>query len=72
LLTVAGTRQQEEKREEANWRISERRFGSFERTLRVPRGLKEDEIKAEMSNGILRLEFPSSPKEAETKKITIG
>jgi HSP20 family protein len=36
----------------------ERRFGRFERSLRVPRGLDPDAVQAELADGVLMLRIP--------------
>src|SRR5215204_4676738 len=37
----------------------ERRFGSFERAIGLPHGVKEDEIKADYEHGVLEIRVPS-------------
>ncbi|KDE04943.1 hypothetical protein MVLG_04699 [Microbotryum lychnidis-dioicae p1A1 Lamole] len=72
LLTVSGTVQSEDTKEEGTWRVHERRTGSFERSIRVNPSLKEEDIKASMENGILRVEYPLETKETKAKAIKIS
>ncbi|SCZ93601.1 BZ3500_MvSof-1268-A1-R1_Chr6-3g08770 [Microbotryum saponariae] len=72
LLTVSGTVQSEDKREEGTWRVHERRTGSFERSIRVNTSLKAEDIHASMENGILKVEFPLETKETKAKAIKIS
>lgn len=73
LLTVAGSLSTEkETKEDASHLICERRYGAFSRAFTVPAGLKQEEIKASMEHGVLKIEFPKQAKESETKKITIA
>ncbi|KAM0788477.1 hypothetical protein ACM66B_001610 [Microbotryomycetes sp. NB124-2] len=73
VLTVSGsTSSQEEHKGEGGYLVQERRYGSFSRSISVPQGLKEDEIKASMADGVLTLEMPAKPKESEHKKISIA
>jgi len=59
LLTVSGTRQVEKKEEGDKLHHVERFFGSFSRTVRVPEGVTENDIKASFDNGVLTVQFPS-------------
>jgi HSP20 family protein len=43
---------------EAAVRRIERRFGRFERSLRVPRGLDPASVQAELADGVLTLRIP--------------
>ncbi|KAL0574749.1 hypothetical protein V5O48_007216 [Marasmius crinis-equi] len=49
-----------------------REGGLFSRTLQLPHGVKEDEIKAAMENGVLTVTFPKADKEVEPRRITIA
>jgi len=44
------------------WQTMERRFGPFERNIRVPRGVNAQESKATFENGILRVQIPKPPR----------
>lgn len=66
ILVLKGERKS--KREEANF--SEIQYGSFERRLKLPRGLDLDNIKAHMENGQLSLSV-AKVKDASKKKIEI-
>ncbi|KXN92985.1 17.6 kDa class I heat shock protein 3 [Leucoagaricus sp. SymC.cos] len=57
--------------EEKGFAVRERRFGKFSRSLRLPEGAKDEEIKAAMEDGVLRITFPKTSPEQEPKKITI-
>jgi HSP20 family protein len=48
----------------------ERGFGRFERTLRVPRGLDPDAIRASLKDGVLSLEIPK-PESLKPHKIQV-
>jgi HSP20 family protein len=71
-LSVSGESKLSEERNEDGYAVRERRFGRFSRTLQLPQGVKEDEIKASMENGVLTVTFPKSAPEAAPKKITIA
>ena len=71
-LTIKGEKT-EEKREGNDKRslITERRFGSFQRTIKLPEGIKTEKIKAEFKNGVLNIDIPRDKAE-EPKKIKIN
>src|SRR4029453_9473887 len=54
-LTVTGERERTEKTEGDRFYRYERRFGSFERAIGLPQGVKEDEIKADYKDGVLEI-----------------
>jgi HSP20 family protein len=69
-LTVAGERKSEhEERQEGYYRV-ERAFGTFSRSLTLPRGVKSDAITARFNNGVLEVRIPK-PEEAKPRRISI-
>ncbi|KAJ6456247.1 HSP20-like chaperone [Mycena vitilis] len=52
--------------------VRERRFGKYARTLQLPQGVKEEEIKASMEHGVLTVIFPMATPELGPKKIQIA
>ncbi|KAJ7660788.1 small heat shock protein [Mycena polygramma] len=52
--------------------VRERRFGKYARTLQLPQGVKEEEIKASMEHGVLTVTFPKATPELGPKKIQIA
>jgi HSP20 family protein len=71
-LSISGESKVSEERDENGYVVRERRFGRFSRTLQLPQGIKNDEIKASMENGVLTVTFPKSAPEAQPKKIAIA
>ena len=71
MLTIKGEKKQEEKEEKTKGRyVSERRYGSFRRTLQVPGGVDAEKIEASYKSGVLTVTLPKSP-EAQKKQKTI-
>jgi HSP20 family protein len=72
ILTIAGEKAEEKKEEnkKKNYIFSERRFGSFCRSVTLPEGIKADKIKAKFTKGILDIEIPKDEK-AQPKRIQI-
>ncbi|KAF8961401.1 HSP20-like chaperone [Flammula alnicola] len=71
-LTVSAETKQSSEHDENGYAVRERRFGKFSRTLQLPQGVKDDEIKASLENGILTVTFPKTTPELAPKRITIA
>ena len=63
VLTIKGERKFEEKVEDERYYRVERRFGSFQRSLALPQGVKPDEIQAGYEDGILTVTVPKAEEE---------
>ena len=72
VLSISGEKQQvsEEGDNESKYHLVERRYGSFERTFRLPRGIDPNKVKAKFDNGLLNIDIPKSAK-AKKKLIPI-
>ena len=71
VLTVSGERKsQHEEREEGFHRV-ERAFGSFARTLTLPKGIDPEAITAGFEDGVLEVRIPK-PEETKPRRISIG
>ena len=57
-LTVTGERGVEKEVKEEGYYRRESSFGFFERHMSLPRGIKENDIKAEYDNGVLEISIP--------------
>jgi HSP20 family protein len=72
ILTIKGEKNEESRGgDDKRSLVMERRYGSFQRSLRLPDGIKADQIKAEFKNGLLMLDIPKEKTE-EPKKIRIN
>jgi len=70
LLTIRGEKKAEKEQKEKNYRLVERSYGSFERTLELPEGVSSDAIKANITKGVLKVTIPK-PAPAQAKKIEV-
>jgi HSP20 family protein len=70
-LTVSGERERAEEVKDDRVYRYERRFGSFSRTVGLPQGVTEDDVKADYRDGVLKVTVnkPESPK---PRRIQIG
>ena len=70
LLTITGEKKQEKEEKDENYHLIERSYGSFTRSVRLPREVQSDKITASFKNGVLRVTLPKS-EEAKKKEIKI-
>jgi HSP20 family protein len=70
-LTIKGERVQEEQKQGERMYISERRYGSFHRTITLPEDANLDHITADYKNGVLLITVPKDPGK-EIRKIKIN
>jgi HSP20 family protein len=70
-LTLSGERKAEhEEREEGYYRV-ERAFGSFSRSLTLPKGINPDAVTANFDRGVLEVRIPK-PEQRKPRRIEIG
>jgi hypothetical protein len=55
IPTVRGEKRQTHDEEKDDYRMSKRRYGSFQRSLRLPETVDEDEVEASFNNGVLKV-----------------
>ena len=70
VLRLSGERKQESKSENKNYHHIEITFGRFERSFRLPKNVKTDQINAKYKDGILKVEIPKA-EEVKPKEITV-
>ena len=72
VLTIKGEKRQETEEKKKNYYVSERRYGSFERSFQVPDGVDQDKIDASFSKGVLTVTMAKSAKaQKSAKAITV-
>jgi HSP20 family protein len=69
-LTISGERKQETQGKEEGLR-SERYFGRFQRTVTLPAEVKAEQVRANLQDGLLRIELPKA-EEAKPKQIEVS
>lgn len=70
-LKVTGRREEKKEEKEKNYYYKEIRRGSFERSVRLPVKVREDEAKATYDDGVLKIVIPKEEKGKERKKIQV-
>ena len=72
VLTIKGEKREEKEEKKKDYYVSERRYGSFQRTFRVPDGVDGDKIEANFKNGVLTVTLPKTAEAQKSeKKIAI-
>lgn len=69
-LSVSATRRRESTQDTQGYQRFERRFGTFARTIGLPQGVSEDEIKASYTNGVLEISVPK-PEQPKPRRIEV-
>jgi len=70
LLTIKGEKKQEREEKEEDYHLVERSYGTFTRSIRLPKEVRRDKISASYKNGVLKVTLPKS-EEAKQKEIKI-
>ena len=73
MLTIQAERREEKKQEGKAGYRSEFRYGMFRRTMPLPAGVKDDDIKASYVDGILEVRVPAAEQPAPAiRKIPVS
>jgi HSP20 family protein len=64
-LTIKGEKKESKEEKEKDYYLSERRYGSFQRSFRLPETVDADKIEAAFAKGVLTVKLP---KTAEAQK----
>jgi HSP20 family protein len=72
VLTIRGEKQEDREEKNKDFHMRERRFGSFERALRVPDTVDADKITASFKKGVLTVTLPKTAEaQKPVKKIEV-
>jgi HSP20 family protein len=72
VLTLKGEKKEEKEQKEKGYYLSERRYGSFQRSFRLPEGVDENKIEANFEKGVLKITLPKTPEAVkQAKKIAV-
>lgn len=72
VLTVHGTKEQKQEEEgEGRYRRVERSYGSFTRSVTLPRNVDGNSVAANLTDGILTITLPKE-EQAKPRQISIG
>jgi len=72
MLTIKGEKQQEKEEKQKNYHLSERSYGSFQRSFMLPEGVDASKIAADLSKGVLTITLPKTAEaQKQPKKIEV-
>ena len=71
VLTVRGRKEQKQESGEGRYRRVERSYGTFARSLALPRAVDENAVTANLENGVLEVRLPKR-EEARPCQINVG
>jgi HSP20 family protein len=73
VLTVEGEKRSEKEEKGKSFYFSERRYGAFQRSFRLPEDAVSDAVTAEISDGVLTIRVAKvKPKKSAAKRIQIA
>lgn len=73
LVTVRGEKKTSREEKGDTWYFSERQFGSFSRSFRLPPDADENAVRAEMKDGVLTVTIPrKTPQKSESRRVEIN
>lgn len=67
-LQIKGEKQEEKEDTSASYHLTERRYGYFERTFSLPKGVDADHIQARFNKGVLSVTLPKTPEAVKPEK----
>jgi HSP20 family protein len=71
VLTIRGEKKFEKDEKKKNYRLVERSYGSFERSIALPQGVDASKVKAKMTKGVLKVEVPK-PAASKAQQVRIN
>ncbi|HZR81236.1 MAG TPA: Hsp20/alpha crystallin family protein [Candidatus Binatia bacterium] len=71
-LTIAGEKRSESERRVENAHVVERTFGRFERSVRLPVPVKDDDVQATYRNGVLSIVLPKAAAGPRKRQISVS
>ncbi len=72
VLTIKGEKRSAEERKDEGYYLTERRYGTFSRALRLPYVVEADKIQASFKNGVLTVTLPKPAElQQQVKRIEV-
>ncbi len=68
VLTIKGEKKQEHEEKKENYYLSERSYGSFERSLRLPDTIDDSKVEARFDKGVLKVVAQKRPEAVKTER----
>lgn len=71
VLTVRGEKEQQKQEQKGEFRRVERAYGSFARSVTLPRNVDGSKVTANLTDGVLTIDLPKE-EQAKPRQINIG
>lgn len=72
VVMLKGEKRTEREEKGETWFFSERQYGSFSRSFRLPPDAEGEKVDAQLKDGVLNITIPkTAPKKQETAKVEI-
>lgn len=72
-MTLRAQQQEERQQRGSTWRLRERRYGAWQRTIRLPEGLRVEKAEAVLKDGILTVQIPKiNPAQSLLQRIKVN
>jgi HSP20 family protein len=68
LLTIKGEKKEQREEQGETYYRSERSFGAFERSLRLPETVDDSKVEARFDNGVLKITAPKRPEAVKAER----
>ncbi len=72
VLTIRAESKGEDERTYGQWRLRERRYGAWQRSVRLPYAVRSDKAKAELKDGILTITLPKAESARPGRRIAVS
>ena len=73
VVTAKGEKRTSREEKGETWYFSERQFGSFSRSFRLPGDAVQDKVSADLKDGVLTIAVPKrGPEAASARKVAIS
>jgi HSP20 family protein len=72
MLTVRAEKKEEREVERADQHVTERLFGVFQRSIRLPEPVDAQAVKAALENGVLQIVVPKSERQARGRRVPVS
>ena len=71
VLSIRAEKHQERREERHGTHFSERAYGTFQRSLRLPFPVNQDQVQAQFENGVLSVTLPKSQPQERSHRIQV-
>ncbi|MDB5448171.1 MAG: type effector protein [Phenylobacterium sp.] len=72
LLTIRAEKKEEREVDRSDQHVTERLFGVFQRSIRLPQAVDAQAVKATLENGVLQIVIPKSERQARNRRVPVG